>query len=230
MSFPLNWRVFPDIDDVSPLSFFDDAPFLLAASRALKASGQGQEKVGVCLLHHHFDVHDDEVLLEQLTDGGQILCTPSGRKEAKWPISFCRAEGEARPFVFSKTPVKPFDAQRVIDNIEHSIWHRYERRFGFVNLGRLDDDAIYIETTDSVDRSIILRPGSFEDVSAKDIQTVWKIESPEELEVILGCRKKSETWCDRYCRTSCRESTHGGHSSNHRGSGHSRESRSVHYS
>lgn len=52
----------PDINDVEPMSSADDA--CLSAIHAVLKEHDATNKFGVILLHKHFEVYEDEVLLE----------------------------------------------------------------------------------------------------------------------------------------------------------------------
>lgn len=60
---PMEWAPLEDIDDIEPLGT-DDAPCLREVYEVLKRHGR-QDRFGVTLLHKHFAMNDDEVLLEQ---------------------------------------------------------------------------------------------------------------------------------------------------------------------
>lgn len=60
---PMDWAPLQDIDDVEPINDGDTA-CLQAVYDVLKQHGM-QDRFGVTLIHKHFDMADDEVLLEQ---------------------------------------------------------------------------------------------------------------------------------------------------------------------
>lgn len=59
---PMEWAPLKDIDDVAPLGDAD-AACLKELYAVLKRHGK-QDRLGVTLLHKHFPMNDDEVLLE----------------------------------------------------------------------------------------------------------------------------------------------------------------------
>lgn len=59
---PVQWTSFKDIDDIEPVNEGDHA-CLLELREVLRKYGQ-QDRFGVALLHSHFDLEEDEVMLE----------------------------------------------------------------------------------------------------------------------------------------------------------------------
>jgi hypothetical protein len=59
---PMQWSVLPDITDVSPMSMDDHA--VLDAVRDVLVQHGALGRFGVHLLHKHFDMAEDEVLVE----------------------------------------------------------------------------------------------------------------------------------------------------------------------
>ena len=58
----IQWSTLPEIDEVAPLDD-KDAEVLSELREVLIRHGK-TERFGVCLLHKHFDLRDDEVLME----------------------------------------------------------------------------------------------------------------------------------------------------------------------
>ncbi len=58
----VQWATLKDIDDIEPLSDRDHA--VLADIRAVLMKHQYTNRFGVCLLHKHFTVGADEILME----------------------------------------------------------------------------------------------------------------------------------------------------------------------
>jgi len=67
---PTQWGSLKDIDDVEPLNP-DDYACLAEVRDALKKYGKS-ERFGVALLHKHFDMADNEVLLENTDQENRI--------------------------------------------------------------------------------------------------------------------------------------------------------------
>lgn len=63
----------PDIDDVEPLSGNDDA--CIRAVRAVLAEHGALSRFGLVLLHDHFEVTDDEVMMEFVDKENRVLTT-----------------------------------------------------------------------------------------------------------------------------------------------------------
>jgi hypothetical protein len=59
---PIQWATLPDIDEVPPFSD-KDAQVLAELRAVLEAHGYA-DRFGVCLLHRHFELADDECLME----------------------------------------------------------------------------------------------------------------------------------------------------------------------
>jgi hypothetical protein len=59
---PIQWTTLPDIDDVAPINDNDHA-VLQEIRQVLQKHGY-MERFGVCLLHRHFDLKEDECLME----------------------------------------------------------------------------------------------------------------------------------------------------------------------
>lgn len=67
------WNHLPDIQDVKPLTANDRA--CLDAMRAVLEKHGCLDRFGVNLLHKHFAVADDEILVEQADEAGRRLIT-----------------------------------------------------------------------------------------------------------------------------------------------------------
>lgn len=96
---PMDWAPLQDIDDVEPVNDTDTA-CLQAIYQVLKQHGK-QARFGVTLIHKHFDMGDDEVLLEH-TDvaGRRLMLAPAklGSEEVASSVQtswmFAEADGE----------------------------------------------------------------------------------------------------------------------------------------
>lgn len=66
-----NWNDAQHIDDVEQLNTSDEAVF--EAIRAVLNEHGASERFGVTLLHKHFDVQDDEVLVETCDEKARTL-------------------------------------------------------------------------------------------------------------------------------------------------------------
>lgn len=69
----------PDIDDVEPYGPSDDACF--EELRAVLERYGALNRFGITLLHQHFDIADDEVLVETTDKAGRILTTSPAHAE-----------------------------------------------------------------------------------------------------------------------------------------------------
>ena len=63
----------PDIDDVAPISKADQE--CLAALRSVLAEHGALQRFGVTLLHDHFPVSDDEIMMETVDKATRTLTT-----------------------------------------------------------------------------------------------------------------------------------------------------------
>jgi hypothetical protein len=73
-------RSYPDIDEVTPLSDAD-APCIEEIKSVLERHGALQ-RFGLCLLHDHFEVADDEVLVERVDPINRVLVSQPEHVEA----------------------------------------------------------------------------------------------------------------------------------------------------
>ncbi|WP_199439310.1 hypothetical protein [Umezawaea beigongshangensis] len=71
MTEAINFRELPHIDDVDNLSL-QDADCLAEVAAVLKRHGASQ-RFGVTLLHSHFPMENDEVLLEHVDEENRVL-------------------------------------------------------------------------------------------------------------------------------------------------------------
>lgn len=67
------WTALQDIDDIEPLND-GDTSCLLAVRQVLKEFGM-QDRWGVALLHSHFKMEPDEIMLEFADKGSRTLTT-----------------------------------------------------------------------------------------------------------------------------------------------------------
>ena len=78
---PVQWAEFNDIDDVEPLNE-EDADCLKEIRDVLKKHGMDQ-RFGVALLHKHFDLEDDEIMLETSDhDARKLVLEPTKVSDA----------------------------------------------------------------------------------------------------------------------------------------------------
>ena len=78
----VQWSSLPDIDDVEPISEKDHA--VLDELRAVLVKHGFTSRFGVALLHKHFELADDEVLMET-TDVDARMSTLSVEKRSARP-------------------------------------------------------------------------------------------------------------------------------------------------
>ncbi len=81
LTMPMQWSDFQDIDDIEPMND-KDSECLAAVRDVLKAHGM-LNRFGVALLHKHFDLSEDEILLETSDNAARTLVLkPTKRSEA----------------------------------------------------------------------------------------------------------------------------------------------------
>ena len=68
---PVQWGLLKDIDDVEPMND-NDLPVLMEIKDVLKRHGK-IERFGVALLHSHFDLGDDEIMVESADHSDRVL-------------------------------------------------------------------------------------------------------------------------------------------------------------
>jgi hypothetical protein len=78
---PVEWSSLKDIDQIEPIND-EDTDCLLEVREVLKKYGR-LDRFGVALLHSHFDLADDEIMLESTDEANRTLTTkPVRRSEA----------------------------------------------------------------------------------------------------------------------------------------------------
>jgi hypothetical protein len=100
---PIQWQSLSEIDDVRPIDD-SDAP-VLDHIRAVLAKHGCLDRFGVALLHRHFDVGDDELMLE----------TTDVSVREHWVRPVQRAELAARGFTAQSTILRFDDTGSVQD-------------------------------------------------------------------------------------------------------------------
>lgn len=86
---PTQWNHLPDIHDTRPLSATDRA--CLDAIRDVLERHGCLDRFGVNLLHKHFELADDEILVEQVDEAGRRLVTAPVKValvEAEMPTAY----------------------------------------------------------------------------------------------------------------------------------------------
>ena len=73
----VQWSSLPDVDDVEPISDHDFA--VLAEVGAVLRKHGYTNRLGLCLLHRHFEIGDDEIALEA-TDADARISTVTVEK------------------------------------------------------------------------------------------------------------------------------------------------------
>jgi hypothetical protein len=78
---PMQWSEFQDIDEVEPMNA-DDAECLAEVRDVLKKH-EMLSRFGIALLHKHFDLKDDEILLETSdNDARTLILKPTKKSDA----------------------------------------------------------------------------------------------------------------------------------------------------
>ncbi|WP_291052590.1 hypothetical protein [Hyphomonas sp.] len=79
---PMQWARLKDIHEVDPING-EDSACMLELYEVLKKHGR-QDRFGIAMLHKHFDVADDEVLVETTdVEGRMLTIEPMKASEAK---------------------------------------------------------------------------------------------------------------------------------------------------
>lgn len=89
----IQWASLPEIDDVEPIS--DKDYEVLAELRAVLLKHSYHGRFGVCLLHRHFDLSDNEILMETTDPEARVstlkvehaAAASSGSIETMWRFS-----------------------------------------------------------------------------------------------------------------------------------------------
>lgn len=95
---PVNWGELPDIDAVEPMGEGDAA--CLAELRDVLLRHGKEGRFGIALSHKHFDVAEDEILVEYSDPVNRVLTIRPVKKEDAGPTVetiwlFARREGQA---------------------------------------------------------------------------------------------------------------------------------------
>lgn len=97
------WKGLPDIDSIRPLDETDQA--VLDDLRTVLERHGALERFGVTLLHSHFDVRRDELLVERVDPEARTLTTRPERATDSsgtlWPTSFRLDEPGGVPITFT---------------------------------------------------------------------------------------------------------------------------------
>lgn len=75
---PVEWAELIDIDEVSPLNHSDEK--CLAEIREVLLKYKKTDRFGVSLIHKHFDLGDDEILMEFCDIENRVLTTKPVKK------------------------------------------------------------------------------------------------------------------------------------------------------
>lgn len=70
---PVEWSAMQDIDEIEPIGAHDTD--CLAELRDVLKKHDKLERFGVTLLHTHFEIGDDEIMLETLDVANRVLTT-----------------------------------------------------------------------------------------------------------------------------------------------------------
>jgi hypothetical protein len=113
----------PDIDDVAPLSDADQP--CLAEIREVLAKHGALDRFGVALLHEHFEVADDEILVETIDVETRTLTSRPEKiaelaefrsVETSWrldtPTAMARCTSACRPAAFTEARHKAVHINR----------------------------------------------------------------------------------------------------------------------
>ncbi len=90
-------RNFPNIDDIRPLSSQDQE--LMDEVREVIKKYDALDHFGLCLLHSHFEVHDDEIMVEE--------CDLETRTLTSRPVKKCEIQGNVVETMWSMTITRP---------------------------------------------------------------------------------------------------------------------------
>jgi hypothetical protein len=102
---PVQWTQLQDIDDIEPLND-SDADCLKEIRDVLKRHGK-LDRLGVALLHSHFDIANDEIMLETTNSKERILVTrpvkESDCKDSRVGTIWMLRDGDVQTMAFCKS-------------------------------------------------------------------------------------------------------------------------------
>ncbi len=203
---PIRWDGLEDIDAVEPLNE-KDVDCLVELREVLSKHGK-IDRLGVALLHSHFVLAEDELLLELSNNQDRILTLqPILHSEAEHAVGTIWKLGDGDFNIATVMPiqwgdirdvadVEPLghgDADCLVELREVLSKHGKIDRLGVALLHShfvLAEDELLVETSDSEARTLILQPVKRSDVG-DTVGTVWKLTDGDFLAM---------AHCHRYCK------------------------------
>jgi hypothetical protein len=179
------------------------------------------EQFGVCLLHKHFDLFNDERLVRAINLREKtVTITPSNRKEGVVPYLWKTGFGPSG--VWYLNPLEfvvegqgrhstKIDFQKYADFLHEFSQHLAELRlsnvFGLATMNILsipcNEDELRVETTDSDKRLLTVRVESRGSLDIEELtETFWTF-LPNDIIEINGVLKCTGSHCKFHCRSHC---------------------------
>jgi hypothetical protein len=181
---------------------------LAVFGRVLQRHGLSND-VGLALLHRHFDLEFDEILVETVIPlksesigsprvvGGsakalphlfRTVFDPTSGDYVWYPTEFVDAQHDdgtlaaryanfAAHAEFLKDMADVLQAEGALDAIGLSLFHGREKIF-------CDDDEVLVESTDDIERTLVMRPGKCSAVNVTSTPTLWRFDGEK---VLMAC-------------------------------------------
>ncbi len=216
---PAQWSELPDIDEVRPLNDSDTDCF--ASIREVLRNHGRLDRFGVALLHSHFSLDPDEIMVECSDDESRTLLNKPVRKDEAnsstigtvWAFLHGQTSPETGDQITSQLTIGPVqwtklrntdDVQPLNDSDTKClaairdvlIAHGKLGRFGISLLlshFSLSPDEIMLESSDDEKRTLVTKPVKGEDAECNKIGTIWALRDGD---------VSTMAWCRQYCRRS----------------------------
>jgi hypothetical protein len=185
----------PDIMKVTPFNSSADSDLFSRLSNLLR-SAEVTDLIGVALLHSHFELKADEILVEQLHESHTTssTCKISSITARLHPMIWTISKGQCVPLHW-RLGEEPMP-ERI-----NAFWHSSEfisilnllnnsNRFGLIRLSKLeyfDDKNFLLERTDTAGNRLICERAP-RDSGEMVINTAWYFSENGKQAAALGCR------------------------------------------
>lgn len=200
------WSRHPDITNVSAQLSKDDEALFAGIGRILARTGQ-TSRFAVTLLHSHFEVRNDEILIESREASGHIITeicrfdstVHAGLTLRSWAFKERPADGDpvnltpltmVRKDELNCAPLIEQDTLLLQALASHfRVWDRATQRFGMALVGnRPEPGMVWTEGTIERERVLIQEQLREEEVNRRDpIRTMWTFAEDGSRRITMGC-------------------------------------------
>jgi len=172
------------------------------------------ERVGICLLHNHFNLFDNELLVEQYINSNLIELSPRRDcfDQATYPYMWRVIRSDAGEFVWYPVEFTLIKGDYYLPNnntlslIAQSLYVlNLTDVFGISILHREfppDENTLTLETTDLERRTLSIQVVSKEVLLDDDVsETLWKFFETDNYSISGACERHCYSHCVAHCRT-----------------------------